>query len=193
MIIPTGFAQSNLIFSGNMLPTGAQITCGHGLGAFGGTPLLAAIDVRDAFENEILPSLANAITLDLCRVKFGPNATGPEGEATSGQVGGSPDDSNSPNAAMLVRKVTGSGGRANKGRFFCPGLTEAMIDTGGVLDPDVFSALTTAWNAYYDALVLADLPPRVLHSAGSPVSTPTTVTGFQLQVLTATQRRRLRR
>lgn len=120
----------------------------------------------------------------------------------SGPIGGSSDQSivgtlsaapAPPNFALLVRKVTSSGGRRNRGRMFFPPcfISEGNINEDGTIPAASVTALQSKFTALRDNLVGASLSPVILHSE-SPF-TPTPVTGFILQALGATQRRRMRR
>lgn len=95
------------------------------------------------------------------------------------------------NTAMLVNKVTSAGGRKNRGRFFCPvtNIPEANVSPLGVIDNAFVTAQQVLWTNAYDALIDADLPPVILHSEAG---TPTAITGFVVQAVCATQRRRMR-
>lgn len=98
------------------------------------------------------------------------------------------------NCAYLVRKLTGLGGRGNRGRLFQPpfSLTEGDIDGAGNIDAVDVASLQTRWNGLYTELVANDLIPVLFHYPGvDPTPDPTTITGFSVRNRIVSQRRRL--
>lgn len=97
------------------------------------------------------------------------------------------------NVALFVRKTSGFLGRRYKGRMYLPAQflkNDDVSPTGAIEPSSALPTLQTRMTATYDAMVAAQLPPVILHTTGSP--TPTPVTGFSVQPVIATQRRRLR-
>lgn len=193
MIIPSGYAQLNAIFTGASVPTGAQYTLGLDIGAFaGGTQ-----DIAQAFEASLVTAglaaqIANNCNMTSVLVKEGPNATGPSFLEPANDPGtGGTAGAVAP--AYLVHKNTADGGRAGRGRMYIPGVPEAKVDAGGVLASGVATAVTTAMNTLLADLTAEDLIPVVLHGAGSPISTPSVITAFSCDTVVGTQRRRQRR
>ena len=98
-----------------------------------------------------------------------------------------------PNCAVLVRKNTGAGGRANRGRMFFPPCfaDEGAVDASG----NIGSVYLPFWQGYLDALyarfVATDLTPMVKHQSGTRRAS-ITITSFTVQSLLGTQRRRMR-
>lgn len=113
---------------------------------------------------------------------------GEHNETVNGIKGGSTVP---PNCAQLVTKVTGLGGRRNRGRMYVPPFADAetnISNTGVLLN---LSGLQVLWDFFYDT-VIAD--PGVstfvlFHSDGTP-STP--ITGLRVESVMATQRKRMR-
>ncbi len=192
-VIPAGFAQVNWIFAGSSCPTGAEVTLGLGGAGLGGSAgavaaLLTAI-WDDNMQDVQVATCFHTGTL----LKKGPNATGASALHAAGTIGTLGVAGIAPNVALLVNKATDEGGRAGRGRFYMPGMTEPDTSQGGLVDEAYLTAAQTAADDMYAALVAADLVPVVLHGATSPIATPSTITEFQVQALVATQRRRLRR
>lgn len=193
MIIPIGYAQINAIHTGEGAPTGAQWTLGVDITGFSGSPS----DLAQAFETWVLDSgiyalVSSSITMTSVLVKFGPNATGPSHLEPANQPGTETSDM-VPNTCYLVHKNTADGGRAGRGRAYVPGVPESDVTTSGTLVSGRASAMNTAL-ATFQAAMEADLVNGVvLHGAGSPLSTPSVITGFSCDAKAATQRRRLRR
>lgn len=97
------------------------------------------------------------------------------------------------NCALLVKKQTALGGRRNRGRFFAPPsfLNEGAVDASGNISSGPLASIQTMWTNFFNALATADLEPQLFHQgAGAPAPTP--ITGFQVDSLIATQRRRMR-
>lgn len=96
-----------------------------------------------------------------------------------------------PNTCILVRKTTDFRGRMNRGRNYWPGMCyEDDMDSTGVLDPADHAGYQQNFQDFYDELVGAEVQPVILHEAPA---LPTYVTGFAVDNVVATQRRRLRK
>lgn len=193
MIIPPGYAQVNLIWTGTALPSGAQCT----LGLDNQTPNFSAADlaqnVIDAYVTAGFASnLPNDVNLVGVLAKKGPNATGESALVSTGQNSGG-GTAGTPNTAVLVHKNTPLGGRAGRGRMYLPSIQEDQVGPSGIIAPAVVAALQSDMDTFQSELVAVDLDCVVLHNAGSPLETPTPITTFTVQSIAATQRRRLRR
>lgn len=114
------------------------------------------------------------------------------GESFQPLTGTAPEQTVTVNCALLVRKLTSSGGRKNRGRMYVPpfNIVEDDVSNAGVLFSGFVSGQTDGWNQYRDKLVTDDIFPAVLHS--DPADAPTNIDSFQAQGLLATQRRRMR-
>lgn len=106
------------------------------------------------------------------------------------------------NTAALVRKQSAFAGRAQRGRWYIPGLAEADVGNDGVLIGAYMTAMNTALdNLYADWTVYR---PCIIHSGECTAGVaghsgahnvvppePTDLAGFDLDDHVATQRRRL--
>jgi len=99
--------------------------------------------------------------------------------------------SDSSNTAMVVRKRTSAGGRANRGRMFIPAaaLDETVVDQNGFIASASVTLLQAMWDSFYSAITGALYEIVLFHSDGS---TPTPVTQFSVESQVGTQRRRMR-
>jgi hypothetical protein len=192
-VIPSGYAQINWQFTGTSCPLGADVTLGVDVSSYAGTAQDAANDARDIWVAEMLPQQVSTVTLSNTHVKFGPNATGPAADAGSSNVGGGGNPGIAPQVAALVHKTTLFGGHAGRGRMFVPGLMESDVNNAGVLDSGTLGAWQGNVDSLLSELATALLIPVVLHSAASPLSTPSTITSLDVDTKVSTQRRRLRR
>lgn len=192
-VIPSGYAQINWVFTGSMLPLGAEVTLGVGVTSYGGTVQTAANDARDHWVTNVMPILNSGCVLSEVHVKYGPAATGPSAVASSGVAGSGANPGMSPNVTALVHKTTLFGGRAGRGRMFVPGLQESSVDQAGLLDSGTVTAMQTAFDGLLTDLGTSLLIPVLLHGVASPISTPSTILEFVVDGKVATQRRRLRR
>lgn len=97
------------------------------------------------------------------------------------------------NCAVLVNKVTASGGRRNRGRLFYPPVfpTEGDVSALGVISSTDVSTLQTKFTSFYTSAVADGAQPVLFHQTGAQL--PTVITSFKVQSLLATQRRRMRR
>lgn len=192
MIIPSGYCQINWRFGGEALPLGAEMTMG---GQLLSSPPIAAIGlIASAAWNDNLQNYqVTGVTLESVLVKYGPNATGPSAEFTVGNTGGGSGTGAEPMVSALIRKHTADGGHAGKGRMYFPGIPDAMFLQDGSMDPTTLIAFQADVDAFLDDMDAAALKPVVLHGAASPLSTPSVITGLQVDSQCATQRRRNRR
>jgi hypothetical protein len=194
VIIPTGYAQANLRFTGVALPLGAEITQGHDVGAFIGDPSDLADLVATAWGLSGLNGMqVSEVALTSVEVKYGPNATGPSGLWTGLVTGAVSGDSVEPNTAALVHKKTAFGGRAGSGRFYIPGIADSTVSNAGVITGTTVAAYNGWLAAYLSGFSPVDADLVLLHGEGSPITTPTPVTSLECDARVATQRRRLRR
>lgn len=106
------------------------------------------------------------------------------------------------NCAVLVRKLTGRGGKRGRGRMFLPPayLDEAGVDGNGILSSGVLSAFGTCLDAFQTHLGTADadgdaLDPLLFHWVPAAGAGPEAdlITDFVCAPQIATQRQRMRR
>jgi hypothetical protein len=193
MLIPEGFAQVNLIFAGEAVPTGAQITMGLNLEGGGQTPTEVGEEYADLWRAAgISANMSSQVDLAQVLVKFGPNATGPSALLAETD-GGSLTAPCTPNVAFLVRKSTAAGGRAGRGRFYLPGVVEAQVDGAGTIDSITITNLQADLNTFLSSFGAASFSPVLLHGDGAPITEPLLINALTLDAKVATQRRRLRR
>jgi hypothetical protein len=190
--IPFGFSQVNYLFEGPGLPTGAQVTLGVTRSG-ASPPAVEAEAFWDYWRDELLPLQHDGIDLVGCLVKHGPNATGASGTYTASESGSAAGPGVTAAVSLLVQKVTASGGRTGKGRFYIPGLLESSVVAAGAVDSGDLAAWQTGLDDFYARFIAVGADPVLLHSPDSPVSTPIEITEFRAQGVVATQRRRQRR
>lgn len=192
VLIPDGYAQVNYKFTGANLPNGAEITLGIFLEGSDATPAEAAQEMIDTWDAANMEQFyGSGISMTSCYVKFGPTATGPSAEVFDA-VSGTTGDPDSPNVCTLVRKITSQGGRSGRGRWYVPGARSPNIFPDGLYNTAALATLQSAVDAFWTGMGSGSFSPVVLHGAGAPIETPTLITGFEVQQLVATQRRRLR-
>lgn len=109
--------------------------------------------------------------------------------------GGRTGESQAPNVALLVRKLTPRGGRSGRGRLFIPwGLAESEVNDVGVLTSAAVTKVNTAMATLLTDLESDRVPMVLLHNTDNPVSTtPNSVTSLVCDNRVATQRRRIGR
>lgn len=105
----------------------------------------------------------------------------------AGGLTGSPE---SPQVAILMQKVSGVTGRANRGRMYFPAPPESQTDGGGNYLAGVVAGYQARADQFESDLNLAGLPMVILHD--NPALTPTPVLSFSISSTVATQRRRVR-
>lgn len=191
-LIPAGYIQANLRFSGDSSPNGAEVTLGFDASGYVGDVADMATEIGNEWIASIRTVMPSTVVLASVLVKAGPNATGPAAEVAVSSAGSGGGASASPNVAILVRKNTAAGGRTGRGRFYHPGPQESEVNPNGTLSGAFVSGMQTEVNDFFGALATAGLDSVLLHSETSPVTTPTPITSFTVDSRVATQRRRLR-
>lgn len=190
MIIPPGFAQVNLKWTGTSVPLGAQSTFGVE-NASG----LTADQIADAVGDSIAAGTLKASWVATCQinsilVKRGPNDTGSASELGYVIVGTMSGTGVQPQVSYLIQKITELGGRHGRGRLYWPGCSETFVNNSGVIDTGVQASFQGALSTWRVAMATANLPLVLLHS---DATSPTPITNLNVQTTVATQRRRLRR
>lgn len=188
MIIPVGYSQVTVTFSGTAVPRGAAVVFGVGNGAEA-SPTAVANDVLGVLATVVQPNLLNSVTIDTIRVKNGPNSTGGFAEIGAGLTGTGTSQASPSQVALLFSKVTDFGGRKGRGRMYLPGVAEDGVGPGGQLT----SAMVTQYQEMADDLIaellLVSHGMVLLHNDSTA---PYGVTGLEVDGRVATQRRRLR-
>lgn len=192
MIIPTGYAQVNMIFTGASVPNGAEVTLGLSNLTSDHNPSEIAEAVETALEaaDVLFAATLSTVKIATLRVKKGPNETGPFIDYAVDIPGTSVTAEGMPNCAYLVHKITTMGGRKGRGRAYWPGAALSETDNAGNVGVDARNGVTDGWNSLITSLASADLAPVLLHSAEGDI--PNVITEFICDARLATQRRRLR-
>lgn len=192
-IIPPGF--SLVAFRHSITGDPEEMVCLLGL-ADGTADPLDLDDVNGAFtgwKNALDTSLTSSVTFVGATFYIGQDGGDTivvESTAASGPGLGS-GTSLPPNCAYLCKKQSASSGRANRGRFFLPGLNEGNVSPAGVLDPSQLTQINTDLAAMKSNIETVGFQHVILHSTGSTLA-PTPITSFSADSKIATQRRRLR-
>lgn len=190
MIIPAGYAQCAITFSGTPWQYGAAAT--FGIARIGSPldPTEVATYIADAFADEFASLVSTDLNISGAKVKFGPNDDGPSGEVSQSRFGSLTSPPMLANAAYLLEKHTALGGRKHRGRMYIPGCTEdGQTGTNDVI-PARLGQLATACNNFLGKLEAEGFSMVILHNS---VNAPTEVTSLTPDGKYATQRRRLRR
>lgn len=195
MNIPVNYGQVNLIFGGDALPTGAQVTLGFQNVADEDSPTVIASQIGVVLEGctDIWAATWNEVTLTSLLVKLGPNATGPSAQVANVKVGTYSSSDGIPAASYLVQKTTAMGGRQGKGRMYWPGVPLQDVNEAGVIVPSLRTALQTGMTELFVEMNAAGYPLVLLRHEDSPIQTPEVLTNLSVQSVIATQRRRQRR
>lgn len=164
MPIPSGFGQVSYIFGGQAAgPQGSMVTLGldH---AFDESPDTLVQELYDAFESTVLGELSSSLDLVEARLR----QAGPGGEVVTSYFQTEPGRNGAPaspaNVAVPVRKLSAFAGRANRGRWFLPGMPETLVTGSGAIDAIYIDDMNTALVGFMSALAAADFTPVVLHT-----------------------------
>jgi hypothetical protein len=176
-VIPSGFSQVLLGFTGSGVPHGAAVT--FGVENSGNPPLTIAnfIDASDWID-EVMNNLTNDV--------------GPSVDKVVNHVGGSSANGMPPNVALLIRKKTAQGGHSNSGRMYLPGVQEAAADEAGLVLGSFQTGLQGTMDDGLEEFSTGGFPMQLLHSESAPSTTPDEIIDLVVDGHVATQRRRLR-
>ncbi len=215
VVIPDGFAQANIRLRHTSQQRSAEMTFGLAPDPTQTNPVNIANNILAVFVSRISPILDNEVRIEGVTVRLGqPSGDPAVGSSTTEASNGAGNASTPPpNVAVLVRKLTGLGGRRNRGRMYFPwGVNEASVSEAGIISAGDLAVINTAWEGFRaDVAAHADLGPVVIlhdssrYTVTHPTSSqklvtrttvvppaPTTVTAFSVDSRVATQRRRLR-
>lgn len=189
MIIPAGFGQCTLNFTGTSLPQGAAVVFGF---ANAGPQDAEAcrIDIATAWYNTIREQMCDSVIQSSQLVKLGPNDDGPTAAGVGTGAGLLTGSAAPPQVSWLVSKRTALGGRRNRGRMYIPGIPETSVSPFGSIDPTLRQNMEDECDAFLAAIDAAGCPMVILHNT---VGTPTLVQSLTVSASVATQRNRLRR
>lgn len=203
LIIPPGFGQVSWRFTLTGDPEPIIFTMGVDLGDAAGDFQTACNRATNCFTTAwAVSDISNQYSFMGTTLRVGQDGAPPLiFETNPGAYTGTFTGAILPqNCAFLVRKLTASAGRRNRGRFYLPpfGVGEGSVDAKGVIDSSGVTNIQNRVNAFRTALISTatiELPPVILHSTGSlpTVPAPTPITAFTVDPIIATQRRRLRR
>jgi hypothetical protein len=194
--VPTGYTNVayRIALAGDaeeMLVTmGFRIFSGFGINP-AGAELLA-----DSFAANMINLCAAGYTFRGLRASDGPDGEGQVHEVERSVASTSTKLGIPPNTAYLTRKITGLGGRRNRGRFYMPGVSEVDVDNTGLLTATHRTNYQTSVNAWFaQNNAGAEIEAHALfHETpeGAPGIAPTDITSLLVQPKVGTQRRRLR-
>lgn len=178
--------------------------------AVAGTPSLAVAqdaidDFQAAFQTMYSP-LSDSAALQLQpEIRLGDGSTVPfEAVAAGAAVSGSNSSAMTPpQVCALVKKTTGVGGRANRGRTYFPYmLQQNAVNETGQISSGTLSAFQASLNTFLAQLATDGIPlcisNKIFNQALPPhhvtsINFGNLVTAYNLEQLVATQRRRLGR
>lgn len=193
--IPAGYAQLNMIYQviGGVRPS--EVTIG-----FKGNPASNAADIaviaNTLFTAVNRPGAAARMSRDwtflgvrcMLMTESGPTV----GEQFTTVTGTGAWDALPSNLAVLIRKNTGLGGRANRGRMFVPptGVSETGANQLGAMTAPARTQIQSDWDGWFTAMKATVEKFYLFHNE---TAIPSEVTGLAVQSLMATQRRRMRK
>lgn len=204
LIIPPGFGLGVLRWNLASDPEEMLCTLGLDLGAVGGDFQAATVKLSVEALNHITSAakMNSAYTFRGTRLYVGQDGAPPlVFESNTGVVGTDGGGVLPQNTAFLVRKLSASAGRRNRGRMYVPPfrLPETVIDSAGVIQASSVGTIQNEYNLWLVGLQTTnasgpEIPPVLLHSEGiSATPAPTPISAFHVQPVIATMRQRLRR
>jgi hypothetical protein len=189
--IPDLFAEVSVPLKHDTLSRTAFVTFGvDNQGAFT-DPTTMAEAIWDPWNDNFGSRIDTECLQGPIHVQMGTGAGILSGDGTSSAMGTSTLESLPPNCAILCRKVSGVGGRGNRGRFYVPfACDESGVSQNGQIDGAVVTATQAACDGLLADLDTAGVPMCILHTGAG---VPARVISMNVDSLIATQRRRLGR
>jgi hypothetical protein len=187
--IPNLYANVIVPFYPNFSSRAAAVTFGVSNVAALATPTDIAEAVWPAWFDNMKSRIDSDVLMGPLHVQQGTASGINSGDGTSSGAGTAGSSAPTPQVAVLVKKQTGVGGRANRGRFYLPwAVDESGLDQAGNIDPTVVTAVNTACAGLLADLATAQVPMYILHNG---VGIPTQVLSMSCESVVATQRRRV--
>jgi hypothetical protein len=185
----------------------AQLTFAFHTSGTPGVPLALFVvnAFQTAFNARIAPAIDSNVTIEQPFVRLGDGSATPYEELATGAsiVGGNAGTYAPPNVACLCKKVTGSGGKKNRGRTYIPFiLPVTAVSENGTVDPGTATALNTRLANFMSDMVASTSPMVIANKTYNQPLPPhyvtaitygPTVSSWSVEPLIATQRRRLGR
>lgn len=199
--IPVNFAQAafEMRFDGD--PDPWFCTLGVDVSGQGANFDSVANELFAAWAEFILPYQSTQLHLHGVTLRVG-TEEGPlmAYSTTAAATGASAGQKLPQNCALLVDKMTASGGHRNRGRMFVPGLLgDSEVDNVGLIGSAQVTTFQTQFSNFLAAVRVGliapedELVPVILHNTGiSPTPLPTPITSLRVQSIISTQRKRLR-
>lgn len=199
--LPPGYIDCTLVMSRDTDPDPYSITFGVEIK----TPPWTQSDnddLADAVRDALSTITSNQTTMLRFTSKVGSDGEGPIIESTINQDGTRVGALAVQNTAILVRKITGLGGRYNRGRFYFPDVIESNVLQNGEVEASERATLQPNFNTLLDVcrgvgagVGLNTSNMVLIHNPrpGEATPTPTPVSSLLVDQFAATQRRRLRR
>ena len=153
----------------------------------------AANSAMDSWGDNILPLQSNAYRLLGVDAVFG-DASGdiPVSSTDAPRTGGDTDAPVPQNTSVLVKKVTGLGGRRNRGRMYIPGISVLDVGNTGIINSTPLASWGTAVNNFLLGLESGSFMDNAVIFHSTAPLTPTEIVDLDVDPRVATQRRRLR-
>lgn len=199
IVIPPGYAQVTMTYTGAMFPAtgGGTTTFGWGNNLTDTDLSLLATAVALSWQTNLQDLTSDKVTLAEVRA-VSEDAFGGAAVSFTGSVG---DDTSPPNVAILVSHYSARRGPRGRGRSYLPGLAfDSSTNDDGTLPAGQRNALQVAVEDFFgtisgDPTLPDDTEQYILHNdeGSSTAGAPNLVLNRLVSGSVATQRRRLRR
>jgi hypothetical protein len=166
------------------------------------TPTQNVEAIADRLETLWTAGCSNAQTMGPSHVRENVGGVLMDGDDGTVTVGTRATPGESPQVALLVKKLTGLAGKSFRGRSYFPFVPESEVDDAGDVDSVVLAAIQTALATFLAGMTTDGTPMYLLHRnlidhitklpVPGSAPQPTLVTSYVAESVVATQRRRLR-
>lgn len=194
-VVPEGYSDLSIGITREGDPDPYMITMGGSLTALQSWAVMDHIE--DCLDEHLRPHLLNVDRFSSIRLREGGEGNYVVYERNINLVGAGSQQAAPQNVAIICKKTTAFGGRHNQGRIFWPSVNEGAVDPVGQVNETLRSALEEGLNDFHAAMIDpnadASFQSLVIFHDESINQPPSEFTGFSVQPIVGTQRRRLRR
>ncbi len=192
MTVPVGYAAALIPLRHTLQTRSAAITFGIDVRSTTISDTALCNAVQAAFTSTLGTVLDSNVTVGPTQLSVGQSdGTSIATVGDNSSAGGAAQTSVPPSVAVLIQKLSATGGKRGRGRLYVPWLlATSVVDEGGAIAGATVTNLQTKATAFRTAIIAiaGGSAIVILHQSGS--ATPAIVTSLRVDPRIATQRRR---